>query len=155
LPLTVTVVDDPPSIDIVRVLMREYGAMSHIAGRWNSVESDLAALPGEYARPFGALFLARYDGAPAGCAALRRLESPGCSELKRMYVRPDLRGQGLGEALVYAVRAEARRVGYTTMRLDTAPELHAAIALYRRLGFVEIPPYAKAALPTLYFECVL
>jgi putative acetyltransferase len=153
--VTIEIVSTPAAVDTVKTLMREYGVMPHIAGRWDTVEDDVAALPGDYAPPSGALFLARLHGEPVGCAALHPLDAPGCAELKRMYVRPEARGHGIGLALVDAVRTEARRIGYTRLRLDTAPELHTAITLYRRLGFIEIPPYVAATLPTLYFECAL
>lgn len=153
--LTIRVASTPEDCGVVRTLMREYSTLPHVTGRWDTVEADLAALPGDFAPPHGALFLALRDDQPVGCAALHRHDASHHGELKRMYVRPDARGGGIGAALVGAVCTEARRIGYTRVRLDTAPELHAAIALYRRLGFEEIPPYAPARLPTLYFECVL
>ncbi|MCU0647135.1 MAG: GNAT family N-acetyltransferase [Gemmatimonadaceae bacterium] len=153
--LSIVLAEAPEQIDHVRVLMAEYGAMPHIAGRWDTVAADVAALPADYAAPSGALLLAMLDDRAAGCVALRALEPPTTCEMKRMYVRPDARGHGIGEALVHAVREHGRRLGYAVMRLDTAPELTAAIALYRRLGFVDIAPYAPRRLPTLYFECAL
>ncbi|MCU0633491.1 MAG: GNAT family N-acetyltransferase [Gemmatimonadaceae bacterium] len=158
--MTLSIVDatEGAPLEAVRVLMHEYGAMPHIAGRWDTVDADIAALPVGYVAPVGALLLAVLDERPVGCVALRALDAPGTCEMKRMYVRPAARGQQVGEALVHAVRERARHLGYRVMRLDTAPELTPAIALYTRLGFVAIAPYAPyapARLPTLYFECSL
>jgi GNAT superfamily N-acetyltransferase len=73
--------------------------------------------------------------------ALHRLESNTC-EMKRLYLRPEFRGKRLGGALAECVIAEARRIGYHRMRLDTVePLMGDALAMYRKMGFKEIPPY--------------
>ena len=151
----------PHQIDAIRELMREYadiwvpmyagvlGARLCLQG----VEDELAGLPGSYAPPPGRL-LAAWDGAAlAGCVALRRLDDSGACEMKRLYVRSPYRGTGLGKALVERAIEEARGAGYRVMRLDTLPAMSEAIALYRRRGFREIPPYSPARTPgALYFE---
>ncbi len=117
---------------------------------------EMAAMPGKYAPPEGALLLAKStDGVASGCVGLRPLGDSIC-EMKRLYVAPDARGLGLGQALADAVVAEARRIGYREMKLDTLPHLKAAIALYRAMGFREIPAYYHTPIAgTLFFSLKL
>lgn len=123
-------------------LLRHYAASLDVDLAYQNFESELASLPGMYAPPAGALLLARHaDETALGCVALRALEEQHVCEMKRLYVVPDARGLSLGRALVEAVVAEARLLGYREMRLDSLPSMRAAIGLYRRLGFVEIQPY--------------
>jgi putative acetyltransferase len=103
-------------------------------------DRELAELPGSYAPPRGALLVARIDGVAAGCVGLRPLDD-GICELKRLYVHPEHRGLGLGWLLAAAIIDEAGRRGYRKLRLDTAPGMQAAHALYARLGFRDIPAY--------------
>lgn len=102
-------------------------------------EAELASLPGKYAPPRGHLLLALHDGEPAGCVALRELDSQTC-EMKRMFVAPHLRGKGIGRALAETLLREARHIGYRSMRLDTSIRQLEAQALYRRVGFTAAEP---------------
>ena len=146
----------PELLAIARLLMGEYGAMPHIDGRWTTVEADLARLPLPYVAPLGALLVALDGDEPLACGALAPLDPPEIAELKRVYVRPTGRGRGVGEAMTRALMALATDAGYRRVRLDTAPELHAAVALYERLGFHAIAPYHDAAeRPYLFFERML
>ena len=123
-------------------LFRAYASSLDIDLSYQDFEAEMEAMPGKYAPPAGELLLARYpNGTPVGCVGLRPIEPPGCCEMKRLYVSPEVRGCGLGERLVDAVVKEAERIGYREMRLDTLPSMAGAIALYRKLGFEPIEPY--------------
>ena len=77
--------------------------------------------------------------------------------MKRLYVRPQFRGKGLGRELAKRVIAEARQIGYKYLRLDTVePVMKTAVAMYRQLGFREIPPYRQNPIDgALYMELQL
>ncbi len=99
-------------------------------------------MPGKYSEPEGQILFAKDGRKIAGVVAMRPLEDAGAAEMKRLYVREDWRGQGLGRELVERIIAHARAQGYTALRLDTVPQLEAAIALYLDLGFKEIGDYS-------------
>ena len=116
---------------------------------FQNFDQELAALPGDYVAPGGALLLARdaaAANAAAGCVALRRVDAR-TGEMKRMFVREAYRGSGLGRKLALAVIEEARSKRYARIVLDTLPKLATAIALYRTLGFVETGPYLASPTP--------
>lgn len=130
-------------IDEIRVLFREYEAWLGVDLGFQEIEEELATLPGKYAAPDGVLLLARKGRAAVGCAALRRfgsVEEKRC-EMKRLYVRPEARGMGVGRALAEHLIAEACRLDYGTMLLDTLDRLRAAMGLYESLGFEQTSPY--------------
>lgn len=127
----------------VRELFEEYWIMLGFTPCFQGFEAELAALPGKYAPPQGRLLLATVDNAPAGCVALRPFDETR-GEMKRMYVRPQHRGRGMGEALVRALATEAKAIGYREVIADTIPHSMAtALAMYERLGFERIAPYSK------------
>jgi putative acetyltransferase len=130
----------PADVPVMRELFAEYGRSLGIDLGFQDFEAELATLPGRYAPPDGAVYIARRDGVPCGCAALRRLDA-GICEMKRLYVRPDARGLGVGAELVRLVIEAARVRGYTLMRLDTLPTMKAAVALYTSFGFRQVPAY--------------
>jgi len=115
-------------------------------------DQEVASLPGDYAPPRGALFLAFRGTEPVGLGALRPLKA-NVGEAKRIYVRPEARGTGLGRRITRAILNRARTLGYVRVVLDTLPTMTAAIALYRSMGFVPIPAYWSHPFPTaLFFE---
>jgi ribosomal protein S18 acetylase RimI-like enzyme len=123
-------------------LFRAYASSLDIDLTYQDFEAEMEAMPGKYAPPAGELLLVRdSDGIAVGCVGLRPIEPPGCCEMKRLYVSPEVRGCGLGERLVDAVVKEAERIGYREMTLDTLPSMTGAIALYRKFGFEPIEPY--------------
>ena len=106
----------------------------------DAFEEELATLPGDYSHPDGALLLAHWGGAAAGCVAFRRLDAAAC-EMKRMFVYPQFHGHGIGRALGQAIVDDARTAGYSVMRLDTSVRQIEAQQLYTKLGFRGIDPY--------------
>lgn len=132
----------PQDIADCAALFSAYAGSLGVDLSYQGFEVELSDLPGKYAPPRGALLLARFTGGEAiGCVAVRPIDSAGCCEMKRLYVAPQGRRLGLGKALVEAVIAKAVSIGYREMCLDTLPDMAEAIALYRRLGFRDIPPY--------------
>jgi GNAT superfamily N-acetyltransferase len=138
-------------LDQVRDLMRAFVAWhrerhigdTHLIDQYfdaSQFEEELASLPGKYAPPAGALLLASHDGSPAGCVALRQIDTASC-EMKRMFVYPEFHGKGVGRALAEAVIERARTLGYRSMVLDTSIRQSEARGLYRRYGFRDIAPY--------------
>ena len=142
--------DRPELIDIARTLFREYAGAIGVDLEYQDFSRELASLPGPYAPPNGALLIARVGANAAGCVALRPLDAR-TGELKRLYVRPPYRSNGLGARLIESVICAARQAGYCELRLDTLPIMASAQALYRRLGFIEIPPYHDKHLPGTQF----
>jgi len=140
----------------IRELFLEYARSLGFSLCFQGFDQEVAGLPGKYAAPRGRLLLAEVDGKAAGCVALREWKADIC-EMKRLFVRPQFRGLRIGRDLADRVIAEAREAGYTRMRLDTVASTMAdAVALYRRLGFVEILPYCENPIPdALYFELSL
>lgn len=125
-----------PRLEEARALLREYWTSFGFTPCFQGFDEELEALPGEYAPPRGLLLLAP----GAGCVAVRPLE--GMAEMKRLYVRPQARGKGLGKRLAQAALAHGRERGFTRMVLDTMPaQMAEAVALYRSMGFLPTAPY--------------
>ena len=146
----------PEHIEHARKLFQEYAASLGFSLCFQSFDKELAGLPGDYAPPAGRLLLAEHEGKVAGCVALHKI-GDGVCEMKRLYVRPEFRRHALGRALAERVIAEARALGYARMRLDTiVGKMDAAIALYRALGFREVPPYRENPIAgAIYMELEL
>jgi len=139
----------------IRTIFREYEQFLNVDLCFQGFEEELASLPGKYAPPSGALFLAVKDNSVAGCVAVRAFEGKIC-EMKRLYTRPSYRGKGLGRQLAEKIILEAKELGYELMRLDTLESLTAAMALYRSLGFTETGAYYDNPLENvIYWELQL
>jgi GNAT superfamily N-acetyltransferase len=141
-------VSDGEDLERIRELFTEYSRDLPFDLSFQNFEEELAALPGRYAPPSGRLLLAKHGDGFAGCVALRQI-GDGICEMKRLFVRPALRGKGIGRALAQAIIEEARQIGYKRMRLDTV--LEPAKCLYRSLGFREIPPYQHVPVEGVVF----
>ena len=154
--LTFAQAETAPQIAQVRELFLEYAQSLGFSLCFQNFDQELVELPGDYAPPAGRLLLAEYDAQLAGCVALHKLDSAIC-EMKRLYLRPQFRGKGLGRLLAERIIAEARQIGYQRMRLDSVePVMKDAVAMYRRFGFKEIAPYRPNPNPgVLYLELQL
>jgi DNA-binding MarR family transcriptional regulator len=130
--------DDPAALHCV-------GAYYHqLLTTFDAFTADMLPLPlpdaAKYRPPQGAFLIAWSDDLPIGCVSLRPL-SPGIGEVKRLWIDPIARGQGLGRRLMRAIEDRARGMGLTRLQLDTNTALTAAVALYRREGWTDIAPY--------------
>ncbi|ALL69567.1 Histone acetyltransferase HPA2 (plasmid) [Paraburkholderia caribensis MBA4] len=145
----------PDDIDAVRAIFREYADSLDIDLGFQAFDEELAALPGKYAPPRGALLLAWRDGRVIGSVAMRPFEFDIC-EMKRLYVRPEGRGHQIGTMLAQAVVHAAKEAGYRRMRLDTLPSMQSAQRLYACLGFRPISAYVFNPVEgTQFMELVL
>lgn len=128
-------------IEDARRLFREYESWLGMSLCFQNFEEEVRDLPGKYVKPNGRLFLAYRDGELCGGVALRKL-ADGIGEMKRLFLRENSRGLGLGNALIERLIEVAREIGYLCVRLDThPPKMGKAVDLYRSHGFIEIPPY--------------
>lgn len=131
----------PEQIETIRTLFTEYQRWLNFSLCFQGFDQELAQLPGKYAAPGGRLYIADYHNKTAGCIALRPMKDDGVCEMKRLFVREEFRGQGIGKILAEKILEDAKEIGYHTMRLDTLQRMETARALYKKLGFVTIPAY--------------
>jgi len=152
---TIAELGDESDLTSVRTLFRHYADWLErdfgIAAETHGIDAEIIKLPDPYLSPDGALIGAKTpDGSHVGCIALRRLDHQSC-EVKRLFVLPEVRGQGLGEALVAALIETARALGYTEIILDVGDYQRPARALYARCGFREIPQKDHISYPGVVF----
>jgi putative acetyltransferase len=154
--LTFSQAESPEQIAQARELFLEYARSLGFSLCFQNFDRELAELPGDYVPPAGRLLLAEFEGQLAACVALHKLDS-GICEMKRLYLRSQFRGKGVGRALAERIIDEARHIGYQRMRLDTVePVMKDAVAMYRKLGFREIAPYcANPMAGAIYMELEL
>jgi len=148
--VNITRADTTDAVAAARELFLEYASALGVDLGFQGFAAELTELPGRYAPPQGRLLLGWADRELAGCAGLRPLE-PAIAEMKRLYVRPRFRGMAAGRTLAVAIIAEARSIGYRSIRLDTLPSMGAARRLYQSLGFREIKPYTANPIPGTAF----
>jgi GNAT superfamily N-acetyltransferase len=146
--------DGAADIGAARELFEEYARWLAVDLCFQNFAEELATLPGAYARPRGRLLLAGPAPQAVGCIALRPLDAHA-GEVKRLYVRPEARGTGLGARLASAVLEAAREIGYRELKLDTLARMTEARALYARLGFTECAPYYRNPLGDVIYMSML
>ena len=144
------IVASSQEIDAVQSLWREYWDSLGLPQDFQGFCEEVKTLPGLYAPPRGRLLLALVRGNPAGTAALRPLSAYSC-EGKRLYVRPQYRGEGVGGSLLHRLVEEARSAGYREMYGDTLKSMTAALKMYREAGFSEVSPYSSNPTPGAIF----
>lgn len=136
--------------ETARILIQEYVDWLGIDLSYQNYNAEFQGLEQMYSPPGGLLLLAQEKGQAAGCIAFREKGEQRC-EMKRLYVRPDYRGQQLGKALAEACIQGARLQGYKEMVLDTLPTMKGAIRLYEQLGFQVIPAYYDNPVPDVIY----
>jgi len=140
-------------LEAIRALFVEYAQSLGFSLCFQGFDQELATLPGRYAPPSGHLLIAYRRNVPVGCVGLRALDEQGVCEMKRLYVKPEARGTGLGWRLAADIVRQAGAIGYHRMRLDTLQSMKSADAIYRRFGFQPIPAYYHNPHPEVrYFE---
>ncbi len=146
--ISIGVPQSPADMGDIRALFTDYAESLDFELCFQGFDTELASLPGGYALPAGCLFLARAEnGVAAGCVGVRPLADGG-AEMKRLYVRADWRGQGLGRRLTDSAIGFARAAGYPVLRLDTIPgQMAAADAMYRTMGFAATAAYYDNPIP--------
>jgi ribosomal protein S18 acetylase RimI-like enzyme len=145
----------PAELPAVRQLLVEYAESLGFSLCFEGFDQELAGLPGSYSPPRGCLLVVAAGDRLVGCVALRPVNDDVC-EMKRLFLRPAWRRAGAGRQLVLELMRRARAAGYRTMRLHTLPVMASAVALYRVLGFREIPPYdPDPPAGALFFEVEL
>lgn len=130
-------------------LFRAYAATLPVDLAPQGFSQELESLPGIYGPPGGELLLAKRGDHVLGCIALKPLDPPHTAEIKRLFVREQARGLGVGKALIAAAIEAAQRLGYREIKLDTLPQMQSAIALYEQCGFAPIAPYGSHPYPGL------
>jgi GNAT superfamily N-acetyltransferase len=135
-------------LEFLKKELCEYADLPWLIDYYRDFEKEIDALPGRYKQPNGCILLATYNEQPAGCVALGSLNECIC-EMKRLYIKPEFRRKKLGTTLCRAVIEQAKKTGYTHLRLATA--LEPAKFLYKSLGFMEIPPYLYVPLENVLF----
>ena len=145
------VTTEGPALESIKSLFKAYLGELNEDLCFQSFDSEIDNPLYKYSAPTGALFIAYYNAIPIGCIALQPLQESQTCEMKRLYVAPDYRKLGVGDALVKILLQEAQSLGYTTMKLDTLERLQAAINLYLKFGFETVTAYYDNPLPSVVY----
>lgn len=145
------VTTEGPALESIKSLFKAYLGELNEDLCFQSFNTEIDNPLYKYGAPTGALFIAFYNGVPVGCIALQPLQEPHTCEMKRLYVAPDYRKLGVGDALVKILLQEAQSLGYATMKLDTLERLQAAIQLYQKFGFETVTAYYDNPLPSVVY----
>lgn len=139
--------------EVGKQLFRAYAAGLNIDLSFQSFEQELVNIQQQYSEPEGALVIVfTATGDPIGCFGIRKSEVGVC-ELKRMYLKAEYRGQGIGDQMMNALLDLAAKLGYQKIRLDTLSSMNSAVGLYRKYDFYLIDPYRFNPIEeALYFE---
>jgi GNAT superfamily N-acetyltransferase len=140
-----------PALESIKILFNAYLQELNEDLCFQSFDSEIDNPLYKYSAPTGALFIATYNATPVGCIALQPLQDAGTCEMKRLYVDPEYRKFGIGDALVKALLQEAKTMDYILMKLDTLERLQAAIKLYQKFGFETVNAYYDNPLPGVVF----
>ena len=124
----------------IKDLIIEYTKFLNRDLSFQSLEEELKDLEKKYTGKEGYILALLIDEKVMGCVAYHRLSDSIC-EMKRLYVKPELRGVKAGEQLVKRIIDVAKENGFSEMVLDTIEPLKAAIHLYKKMGFTECEPY--------------
>jgi putative acetyltransferase len=134
-------VNTPELLAETKILFREYEKWLNVSLCFQGFEEEVITLPGKYAPPDGRLYIVKSENTLCGCIGLRKIED-GICEMKRLFLKTEMRGKGIGNALIAKIIQDAKTIGYIKMRLDTIKEkMPKAVEIYKSYGFIETEPY--------------
>uniref|UniRef100_A0A060TK00 ARAD1D51172p n=1 Tax=Blastobotrys adeninivorans TaxID=409370 RepID=A0A060TK00_BLAAD len=134
---------EPGDFEQVKELFQEYADSLPVSLDYQNFDNELGSFPGKYSDRLGGTIVVARDTLTdriIGCVALRAISSSTC-EIKRLYVKGEGRGLGIGKILLQSVIQKAKQIGYSKVYLDTLPSMQKAIDLYLNFGFTTVDPY--------------
>ncbi len=147
----VVVRPEPPDREPAASLLAEYYAeVARLYPGWSPATGSTASVA-EMSPPTGCFLVAYVDGVAAGCGTVRRMDD-ATAEIKRMYVRPEVRGRGVARRILAGLESAALELGYRRIVLDTGDRMPEAQALYRSSGYDDIPDYNANPWAAAWFE---
>ena len=123
-----------------RKLFLEYKDSLNLDLCFQKFHEEISDLSAQYSEPSGCIIICYKKNLPVGCVGIRKFKGDVC-EMKRLYLRPEARGKGIGRVLANKITEKAKEFGYKKMQLDTLETMKEAISLYKSIGFKEISPY--------------